>query len=127
MTTTFSPLRASAAPSAAVEVVLPTPPLPDVTTSTLPICVPLNPGLRSSSVRRLARHAPACPTTLLAYRPQSGRRRRLPVVPPATYYKKSERRDIRRDRQWLFRVTFRTRAQNHQPSLRRPKLRNPAR
>src|ERR1700683_937690 len=36
-TTTFSPARASAAPSAAVEVVLPTPPLPDVTTMTLPI------------------------------------------------------------------------------------------
>src|SRR6195952_1652042 len=41
MTTTFSPPRANAAPSAAVDVVLPTPPLPDVTTSTLPICVPL--------------------------------------------------------------------------------------
>src|ERR1700739_1294407 len=37
MTTTFSPICASAAPSAAVEVVLPTPPLPDVTTKTLAI------------------------------------------------------------------------------------------
>src|SRR6266568_5608192 len=36
-TTTFSPRCASAAPSAAVVVVLPTPPLPDVTTSTLAI------------------------------------------------------------------------------------------
>src|SRR5580704_4430669 len=31
-TTTFCPVRANAAPSAAVDVVLPTPPLPDVTT-----------------------------------------------------------------------------------------------
>src|SRR3954470_7916509 len=36
-TTTFCPLCASAAPSAAVEVVFPTPPLPDVTTRTLAI------------------------------------------------------------------------------------------
>src|SRR5258705_6402190 len=36
-TTTFSPNCASAAPSAAVEVVFPTPPLPDVTTNTLAI------------------------------------------------------------------------------------------
>src|SRR5438445_5400070 len=36
-TTTFSPSCASAAPSAAVEVVFPTPPLPDVTTRTLAI------------------------------------------------------------------------------------------
>src|ERR1700722_1239701 len=36
-TTTFSPICASAAPSAAVDVVLPTPPLPDVTTRTLAI------------------------------------------------------------------------------------------
>src|SRR3954451_5278360 len=35
MTTTFSPACANAAPSAAVDVVLPTPPLPDVTTKTL--------------------------------------------------------------------------------------------
>src|SRR3954464_1617508 len=34
-TTTFLPIFASAAPSAAVDVVLPTPPLPDVTTRTL--------------------------------------------------------------------------------------------
>src|SRR5438132_3562525 len=58
-TTTFCPLWASAAPSAAVEVVFPTPPLPEVTTSTLAIrdllsrliqrgnfhCVALQPGL----------------------------------------------------------------------------------
>src|SRR5258708_40245942 len=37
MTTTFSPSCARAAPSAAVEVVFPTPPLPDVTTRTLAI------------------------------------------------------------------------------------------
>src|SRR6195256_2760717 len=36
-TTTFCPLWASAAPSAAVEVVFPTPPLPEVTTRTLAI------------------------------------------------------------------------------------------
>src|SRR5436309_14696897 len=36
-TTTFCPLWASGAPSAAVEVVFPTPPLPEVTTSTLAI------------------------------------------------------------------------------------------
>src|ERR1700754_1945839 len=36
-TTTLSPICASAAPSAAVDVVLPTPPLPDVTTKTLAI------------------------------------------------------------------------------------------
>src|ERR1700724_2632153 len=40
MTTTFSPVCASAAPSAAVEVVLPTPPLPDVTTKTWPMSLP---------------------------------------------------------------------------------------
>src|ERR1700676_4040321 len=39
-TTTFCPACASAAPRAAVEVVLPTPPLPDVTTRTLPILSP---------------------------------------------------------------------------------------
>src|SRR5882724_3685460 len=37
MTTTLSPFWASAAPSAAVDVVFPTPPLPDVTTRTLAI------------------------------------------------------------------------------------------
>src|SRR3981081_3953020 len=37
MTTTFSPICASAAPSAAVEVVFPTPPFPDVTTKNLAI------------------------------------------------------------------------------------------
>src|SRR5882724_4074075 len=42
-TTTFLPICASAAPSAAVEVVFPTPPLPDVTTKTLAI---LNPPSR---------------------------------------------------------------------------------
>ena len=41
MPTTLSPPRARAAPRAAVEVVLPTPPLPDVTTRTLAICIPL--------------------------------------------------------------------------------------
>src|SRR5690349_19664427 len=40
-TTAVSPPCASAAPSAAVEVVLPTPPLPDVTTRTL--AIPLSP------------------------------------------------------------------------------------
>src|SRR5918993_4808799 len=35
-TTTFCPFCASAEPRAAVEVVLPTPPFPEVTTSTLP-------------------------------------------------------------------------------------------
>src|SRR6201992_4323437 len=39
-TTTFLPFCASAAPIAAVDVVLPTPPLPDVTTSTLAIFIP---------------------------------------------------------------------------------------
>src|SRR3954471_2500703 len=39
-TTTFSPPWANAAPSAAVDVVLPTPPLPDVTTKILAILVP---------------------------------------------------------------------------------------
>src|SRR3984957_2681721 len=39
MTTTLSPICASAAPSAAVDVVLPTPPLPDVTTKTLAILI----------------------------------------------------------------------------------------
>src|SRR6266545_2046621 len=38
ITTTFCPKVANAAPRAAVDVVLPTPPLPDVTTTTLPIC-----------------------------------------------------------------------------------------
>src|SRR5467141_3749181 len=65
-TTTFSPLWASAAPSAAVEVVFPTPPLPEVTTSTLAIRdllsrliqrgnfhgVPLQPGLRRAVAER---------------------------------------------------------------------------
>src|SRR5690606_17193765 len=36
-TTTLAPPCARAAPKAALDVVLPTPPLPDVTTSTLPI------------------------------------------------------------------------------------------
>src|SRR3984885_7484531 len=40
-TTTFSPICASSAPSAAVEVVFPTPPLPDVTTKTLAILISL--------------------------------------------------------------------------------------
>src|SRR6266853_1659089 len=39
ITTTAWPVRASAAPKAAVDVVLPTPPFPDVTTTTLPISV----------------------------------------------------------------------------------------
>src|SRR6516162_9719074 len=39
ITTTFCPICASVAPSAAVEVVFPTPPLPDVTTRTLAILV----------------------------------------------------------------------------------------
>src|ERR1700676_347072 len=39
-TTTLFPARAKAAPSAAVDVVLPTPPLPDVTTITLAILLP---------------------------------------------------------------------------------------
>src|SRR6266699_1853563 len=41
ITTTAWPVRASAAPKAAVDVVLPTPPFPDVTTTTLPISVTL--------------------------------------------------------------------------------------
>jgi hypothetical protein len=40
MTTTFWSICANAAPSAAVDVVLPTPPLPDVTTITLAILSP---------------------------------------------------------------------------------------
>src|SRR5258705_5450179 len=65
-TTTFCPLCASAAPSAAVEVVFPTPPLPEVTTSTLAIRdllsrliqrgnfhgVSLQPGLRRTVAER---------------------------------------------------------------------------
>ena len=47
-TTTVCPPCASAAPSAAVEVVLPTPPLPDVTTRIFAICAtsfgPVSPG-----------------------------------------------------------------------------------
>src|SRR5580704_17787255 len=43
-TATFTPVRARAAPSAAVDVVLPTPPLPDVTTITLPMWSPPNPN-----------------------------------------------------------------------------------
>src|ERR1700674_1392531 len=43
-TTPFFPARASAAPSAAVDVVLPTPPLPDVTTITFPISLPPPPS-----------------------------------------------------------------------------------
>src|SRR6266508_2146000 len=41
ITTTVWPVRASAVPKAAVDVVLPTPPFPDVTTTTLPISVTL--------------------------------------------------------------------------------------
>src|SRR5580704_2494401 len=55
-TTTDWPVCASAAPSAAVEVVLPTPPLPDVTTKTLAILLPFcfNPGssLKKSSIQQ---------------------------------------------------------------------------
>src|SRR6187455_1520070 len=62
-TTTFCPRWASAAPSAAVEVVFPTPPLPEVTTSTLAILdllvqrcdfhgVALQPGLRRAVTQR---------------------------------------------------------------------------
>src|SRR6187431_1059803 len=65
-TTTFCPRWASAAPSAAVEVVFPTPPLPEVTTSTLAILdllsrliqrcdfhgVALQPGLRRTVTQR---------------------------------------------------------------------------
>src|SRR6476619_448304 len=66
-TTTFCPLCASAAPSAAVEVVFPTPPLPEVTTRTLAIRdllsrlaqrgyfhgVALQPGLRRAVAERV--------------------------------------------------------------------------
>src|SRR6187431_433200 len=66
MTTTLCPLCASAAPSAAVEVVFPTPPLPEVTTRTLAIRdllsrliqrgnlhgVALQPGLRRTVAER---------------------------------------------------------------------------
>src|SRR4029079_19043330 len=52
-TTTVSPVWASAAPSAAVVVVLPTPPLPDVTTRTLPI---LTPSFHNSIQRRDHHH-----------------------------------------------------------------------
>src|SRR5215212_1031828 len=65
-TATFCPLWASAAPSAAVEVVFPTPPLPEVTTRTLAIRdllsrliqrgnfhgVALHPGLRRTVAKR---------------------------------------------------------------------------
>ena len=51
-TTTLAPLCASAAPSAAVEVVLPTPPLPEVTTMTLAIW--FSPLVQSRAVMRIA-------------------------------------------------------------------------
>src|ERR1700726_23825 len=44
-TTTFWPSWARAAPSAAVDVVLPTPPLPDVTTNTWPASAVISPIL----------------------------------------------------------------------------------
>src|SRR5690606_1869559 len=57
-TTTFSPPRARAAPSAAAEVVLPTPPLPDVTTITLPIylscCGPSSVSAQNCRPQRVA-------------------------------------------------------------------------
>src|SRR6185436_2857752 len=49
-TTTFLPIFASAAPSAAVDVVLPTPPLPEVTTRTLAIV--FNPPRKILAQRR---------------------------------------------------------------------------
>src|SRR5499427_3810605 len=55
-TATLLPVRASAAPSAAVDVVLPTPPLPDVTTITLPISSPPTPNsVNFRNDERLAR------------------------------------------------------------------------
>src|SRR4051812_811234 len=67
MTTTRCPLCASAAPSAAVDVVFPTPPLPDVTTITFAIhssssvsiqcrddqCVAIEPGLSAPAAKAL--------------------------------------------------------------------------
>src|ERR1700759_5723664 len=54
---TFLPVFATAAPRAAVEVVFPTPPLPDVTTTTLPIYLPPFCWLSGLSVeRRDAQH-----------------------------------------------------------------------
>src|SRR4051794_20619392 len=53
-TTTRSPVCANAAPSAAVVVVLPTPPLPDVTTSTFAILVPLSFSIQRRSQDRFA-------------------------------------------------------------------------
>src|SRR5206468_6851777 len=48
ITTTLCPLRAKAPPKAAVEVVLPTPPLPDVTTKTWDILL----NLSAASIQR---------------------------------------------------------------------------
>src|SRR5688572_24651993 len=53
-TTTFCPLWASAAPRAAVEVVLPTPPLPDVTTMTFAIVLTPTPLVQGFERDRLA-------------------------------------------------------------------------
>src|ERR1700736_189067 len=53
-TTTFSPICASAAPSAAVEVVLPTPPLPDVTTNTLAILTSLADSIQRCNLHDVA-------------------------------------------------------------------------
>src|SRR5215469_13001211 len=53
-TTTFAPPSARAAPSAAVDVVLPTPPFPDVTTSTVVMSLPLPASVESRQHHRFA-------------------------------------------------------------------------
>src|SRR6516164_4500514 len=54
ITTTFCPICASVAPRAAVEVVLPTPPLPDVTTRTLAILVSSRQSIQRCNLHDIA-------------------------------------------------------------------------
>src|SRR3974377_800639 len=54
LTTTFCPICASVAPRAAVEVVLPTPPLPDVTTRTLAILVSPHQSIQRCNLHDIA-------------------------------------------------------------------------
>src|SRR5438876_1200804 len=60
ITTTFCPKVANAAPRAAVDVVLPTPPLPDVTTTTLPICHPPAPFQSKAAIISASPSSHAC-------------------------------------------------------------------
>ena len=97
-TTTFCPLCASAAPSAAVEVVFPTPPLPEVTTRTLAIRDLLSRLIQRGNfhdVALAARPAPADCAACRRFLLQSGSSRRWPAARPRSSGNRSARANCR--------------------------------